>query len=147
VACSSPAAPRHCRPAPAHTRRGGLRRGALAATLAPSLAVELALLTVTGFASTTFLATGNSTLQLTSEPRFRGRVMALWSVAFLGSTPVGGPIVGAIAQHLGPRHGLLLGAAACWLGAGIGTIALTHLTPNERRILLPAEAAFTSHKL
>lgn len=44
--------------------------------------------------STAFMVTGNTTLQLTADPQFRGRVMALWSVTFTGSTPIGGPIVG-----------------------------------------------------
>ena len=75
----------------------------LAAALVPSLAGELAALIVVGFFSTAFMATGNTTLQLTADPQFRGRVMALWSVTFTGSTPVGGPIVGVVADDLGPR--------------------------------------------
>src|SRR6202035_4247167 len=61
---------------------------------APSLPLELAALAVAGAASITFMATANSTLQLTAEPSMRGRVMALWFVGFQGSTPIGGPIVG-----------------------------------------------------
>ncbi|HEV3127401.1 MAG TPA: MFS transporter, partial [Solirubrobacteraceae bacterium] len=65
-----------------------------AAALAPSLAVELVALGFTGGASITFMSTANSTLQLAAAPSMRGRVMALWFVAFQGSTPIGGPIVG-----------------------------------------------------
>jgi MFS family permease len=50
----------------------------------------------------------------------RGRVMALWAVAFLGSTPIGGPIAGLVSDHLGGRGGLALGAAACLLAAAMG---------------------------
>ena len=64
------------------------------AALAPSLALELIALAAAGAASITFMATGNSTLQLRREPSMRGRVMALWFVGFQGSTPIGGPIVG-----------------------------------------------------
>jgi MFS family permease len=46
--------------------------------------------------------------------------MALWSVAFLGSTPIGGPVVGLVAQHAGPRWGLGLGALACLVAAVLG---------------------------
>jgi len=77
-----------------------------------------------GAASVTFLSIGNTTLQLTSEPSYRGRVMALWSMAFLGSTPVGAPIVGAVADALGPRFGLALGALACVAAAALGAHAL-----------------------
>ena len=58
----------------------------LLAAIAPTLPLELIALAAVGFASVTFLAMGNSTLQLATEPQMRGRVMALWSVAFLGST-------------------------------------------------------------
>ena len=77
-----------------------------AAALVPSLPGELIALAVTGFFSTAFMATGNTTLQLTADPQFRGRVMALWSVTFTGSTPIGGHIVGVTADSLGPRYGL-----------------------------------------
>lgn len=94
-----------------------------AAAAAPTLALEVAAMAVVGGASITFLATGNSTLQLASDPRFRGRVMALWSVAFLGSTPLGGPLVGALADAAGPRAALALGAVACLTAAAIGALA------------------------
>jgi len=68
----------------------------------------------------TFLASANTTLQLAADPAMRGRVMAMWTVAFLGSTPIGGPIVGYIGQVVGPRWALATGAAACITAAGIG---------------------------
>lgn len=54
----------------------------------------------------------------------RGRVMALWSVAFLGSTPIGGPIAGMVTERFGARSGLLLGALACLVAAGFGMLVL-----------------------
>jgi MFS family permease len=72
----------------------------------------------------TFISKGNSTLQLAAKPQMRGRVMALWAVAFLGSTPIGGPVAGAVAQHVGARWGLGLGALACGLAALLGAVAL-----------------------
>ena len=83
------------------------------AAAAPSLGVELAALAFAGGASISFMSTGNSTLQLTAAPEMRGRVMSLWFVAFQGSTPIGGPIVGAVMAGLGARAGLGLGAVAC----------------------------------
>ena len=50
----------------------------------------------------------------------RGRVMALWTVAFLGSTPVGGPIVGVIAEYAGPRWALMTAAVSCFGAAAMG---------------------------
>jgi len=111
----------------------------IAAALAPSLAGELVVLPILGFASTAFLATGNSTLQLTSDPRLRGRVMALWSVTFLGSTPIGGPIIGATSEYLGPRFGLALGGLACLLAASIGAAALGRIPPAGRYAPRPVD--------
>ena len=90
--------------------------------IAPSLWVALIGMTLVGAASVAFMSTGNSTLQLASDPQMRGRVMALWAVAFLGSTPIGGPIAGIVVQWWGGRAGLLLGAVACLVAAGAGAV-------------------------
>jgi MFS family permease len=95
-----------------------------AATLAPTLGVALVTLALVGACSIAFMSTGNSTLQLTAAPEMRGRVMALWFVAFQGSTPIGGPIVGATMALIGPRAGLGLGALTCMVVAGLGLVAL-----------------------
>ena len=87
-------------------------------SMAPTLAICYAIMILLGAASIRFLALGNATLQLAAEPAMRGRVMALWAVAFLGSTPVGGPIVGWIGEHIGPRIALGLGGVAT-LASGI----------------------------
>lgn len=84
----------------------------LLAAAAPTLPLELVALACVGAASVTFMSRGNTTLQLTATPRMRGRVMALWAVAFSGTTPIGGPIVGWVAQEAGPRWGLALGGLA-----------------------------------
>jgi MFS family permease len=94
------------------------------AALAPSLAVELVAMALVGAAMVTFMSTGNSTLQLTSAPDMRGRVMSLWFVAFQGSTPIGGPLVGAAMGALGARAGLGLGAVAIGVVGLIGLAAV-----------------------
>lgn len=91
---------------------------ALLAAAMPSLALEIVMLAVLGAAAVTFAATINSTLQLAVVPEMRGRVMALYSVVFLGSTPIGAPLTGWLAQSYDPRIALLLagvsGLAAAW---------------------------------
>ncbi|MGZ4533880.1 MAG: MFS transporter [Mycobacteriaceae bacterium] len=99
----------------------------LGAALAPNLPLELVAMTLVGAASVSVLSKGNSTLQLEAAPHMRGRVMALWVVAFLGSTPIGGPIVGAVSEHFGGRAGLMLGAAACLVAAAMGARAVRRL--------------------
>ena len=94
------------------------------AALSPVLAVALVALALVGFASVSFLAMANSTLQLTTDPQFRGRVMALWGVAFMGSTPIGGPVIGWITSQFGARTGLAVGALSCFVAAVIGVVAI-----------------------
>jgi MFS family permease len=91
----------------------------LAAAAAPTLALEIIVLAATGAASVTFAAGINSVLQLEAAPAMRGRVMALYSVVFLGSTPIGGPIAGWLAGAAGPRSPLVLAGVAALLG-GVG---------------------------
>ncbi|MGW7446606.1 MFS transporter [Kitasatospora sp. NPDC054795] len=105
-----------------------------AAAAVPGIPATLVALGFVGVAGTVFLATGNTTLQLVSRPRFRGRVMALWSVTFLGSTPIGGPIVGLVSEHLGPRTGLGLGAATCLAATALGLLTLRRIPPKHRFI-------------
>ena len=93
---------------------------ALVAAAAPTLAVEALLLIPLGAASVSFAAGINSTLQLATAPQMRGRVMALYSIVFLGSTPIGGPLTGWLAEIAGPRTGLLL-AGAAGLTAALGS--------------------------
>ena len=104
----------------------------LLVALSPTAALAAAALVATGAASVWFLATGNTTLQLNSDPQMRGRVMALWAVAFLGSTPLGGPITGWIAEHVGPRWALALGAGAALVAAAYG--ARTVRAARDRRL-------------
>jgi len=97
---------------------------------APFLGLAYVALLFTGWASVSFIATGNSTIQLSSEPSMRGRVLALWQVAFQGTTPVGGPLIGWIIALTDPRVGLAVGAAACFAAAAGGIM----LTRRYRRV-------------
>jgi MFS family permease len=103
----------------------------LAAGLAPNLAVELFALALAGGASIAFMSTGNSTLQLTAAPTMRGRVMSLWFVAFQGSTPIGGPIIGWVMAEFGARAGLGVGGVTCLVVALFGLLALRRLRPDR----------------
>jgi MFS family permease len=96
---------------------------AIAAT-APTIELEALALVPVGAASVTFAAGINSSLQLAVDPAMRGRVMALYSVVFLGSTPIGGPLAGWLAETAGPRAGLVLGAVACLVAAGVAVAVL-----------------------
>jgi predicted MFS family arabinose efflux permease len=111
--------------------------GLLAAVaLAPTLLTAAVAITVMGAASIGFIATANATLQLTSTPAMRGRVMALYAMAFLGTTPIGAPLVGAIAQWTDPRVALLSGAVATVVAAAL---LMWRHQAGERRGGRPAE--------
>jgi MFS family permease len=77
-----------------------------------------------GASSIWFLSLANATIQVSSSAAMRGRVMALWSVAFLGSTPIGGPLIGWVAETFSPRWALAVGAAAALAAAALGAVAL-----------------------
>lgn len=99
-----------------------------ATAASPNLALALISMAFIGFASTNYTSRSNVMLQLNSEPQMRGRVLALWNVAFIGSTPIGGPIIGYISERLNPRWGFAVG--------GISVLAvLIYGRFNEKRFL------------
>jgi MFS family permease len=103
----------------------------LAAAAAPSMPLELAALVFVGYGSITFNSYAKTSLQLAAKPTMRGRVMALWGLAWLGSTPIGGPIVGWIGQETGARWSLVVGGVATLV---CGILALPALRRIEGRI-------------
>jgi hypothetical protein len=111
----------------------------LAAAAAPSLPLQIAALVPLGAMTVTFSAGVNSTIQLAVAPAMRGRVMALYSVVFLGSTPIGAPLVGWLAQVAGPRAGMALGAAAALLAAALASGA--YARADGRRVAQAVAAA------
>jgi MFS family permease len=95
----------------------------LLTAVAPVLPLALLALVAVGFCSISFTSLGNATLQLESAPEMRGRVMSLWTMAFLGTTPIGGPIIGWVGEHAGPRLALTIGGAAAFVAAALGARA------------------------
>ncbi|TAK35511.1 MAG: MFS transporter [Chloroflexota bacterium] len=91
----------------------------LAFALSPLYPLSLLLMVGMGWAMVTFLTTANTTLQLATPSRLRGRVMSLYTIVFIGSTPIGSLIIGGLANVIDPRAAmavgaLLSGAAALW---------------------------------
>ncbi|MFB2585948.1 MFS transporter [Herbiconiux liukaitaii] len=93
---------------------------ALLAALAPSLWLFAGALVLIGFAGQILMTTANGTVQTTTDPRMRGRVMALYMAIFMGGTPVGAPLIGAVANTFGPRWALGVAALAGVVAFGIG---------------------------
>jgi MFS family permease len=97
--------------------------------VAPTIWLVLIALAGAGAAGTSFLALTNSMLQLTSAPEMRGRVLALRAVAFIGARPIGGPIIGWVGEHIGPRAGVGAGAVAA---IGVALFAYRRLAATDR---------------
>ena len=95
----------------------GFGAGIMVTAFAPMLALAYVAMLFVGWASVSFIAIGNSTVQLAARPEMRGRVVALWQVAFQGTTPIGGPLIGWVIALSDPRIGLAVGAVACLVAA------------------------------
>ncbi|MGA9830414.1 MAG: MFS transporter, partial [Trebonia sp.] len=102
----------------------------LLAAEAPTMPLELAALVFVGYGSITFNSMAKTVLQLAAKPTMRGRVMALWGLAWLGSTPIGGSLIGWIGQDAGARWSLVVGGLAALLS---GLLAFPALTRIDRR--------------
>jgi MFS family permease len=96
-----------------------------AAALAPGIAVFLTLLAAMGFVNLVCQALANSSVQLAVDPELRGRVMGLYMLVFVGGTPIGAPIVGAVTSHYGARAGMLLCGVVPVLAAVVVAAALS----------------------
>ena len=101
-----------------------------AAAVAPTLPLELIALVCVGYGSITFNSYAKTTLQLAADPTMRGRVMALWFLAWQGSTPIGGPLVGWIAQETDARWALVAGGIPTLV---CGLLAFPALTRIDRK--------------
>ncbi len=91
--------------------------------LVPTLGVAFPVALLVGFGSISFLTASTAIVQINASPKMRGRVLALQAMVFLGSTPIGGPILGAVSDAWGARSGLVLGGVACFAAAAFGLIA------------------------
>ena len=106
--------------------------------LAPNLGVAFPVAVLLGLASIAFMTTSTAIVQLLAGAEYRGRVLAIQAMVFLGSTPIGGPIVGWVSDAVGPRAGIALGAVACFAAAAYGARALDL---SDQRLLGEAEPA------
>ncbi len=97
---------------------------ALFASVMPSLLTAVGAVVVLGFFSIYFSSSANTTIQLASNPEMRGRVMALWTMAVLGSTTLGGPIIGFVGQQIGARWSVAVGGIAAVIAAAYGFLAV-----------------------
>ncbi|MGI0522297.1 MFS transporter [Microbacterium maritypicum] len=101
---------------------GGFGIAAFVSSAMPTYASYAVTLTFTGFMIVTLLTTANGYVQITTDPALRGRVLALYMAVIMGSTPVGAPIAGWVADTFGPRAAIMLGGTAGFVACAIGVI-------------------------
>jgi MFS family permease len=111
--------------------------GCVVAALMPSFWLFGIALAVVGLASQTLMTTANGTVQLSTPPAVRGRVMAIYMAIFMGGTPIGAPFVGWVANEFGPRWALGVAAAAGIAAALVGIYYLVRFR-NLRLQFSPA---------
>lgn len=97
--------------------------------MAPNQPIAFLVAPLMGFTSISWMTASTTIVQMAATPTMRGRVLALQAIVFLGSTPIGGPIVGFISERFGARWGIGLGAAATLLTAAYGMLALRRARP------------------
>jgi MFS family permease len=130
----------------------GMGAAMVGAGFAPTVGAAFGVMAVIGFASMVFMATGNSMMQVASAPSMRGRVMSVYAMVFLGSTPIGGPLMGWLSEWAGPRVAFAIAGAvavasalaALWVlralgGTGRVPVLLRRLTEQEP-LAAPAES-------
>jgi len=100
----------------------------------PTLPLAVIMLFFAGISSLNFISLGNTILQLYSKPEMRGRVMAFWTMAFSGSTPIGGPIIGWVGQEFGARWGLAVGGFAAIVAAFYGAVIILQKSAKAKLI-------------
>ena len=97
---------------------------------APTLMWALVVAPLLGLSSILFLTSSTATVQLLADPAYRGRVLAIQAMVFLGSTPIGGPLIGWLSDVHGPRSAVALGGVACLAAATYGHRSLSLLEPE-----------------
>lgn len=105
--------------------------------LSPNTPIAFIVGVTLGFTSISFMTSSTAIVQTRSDPSMRGRILALQSIVFLGSTPIGGPIVGTISQNLGARYAIGLGALGC-IAAGL--VGLSQIRARDAELLANAPA-------
>ena len=105
-------------------------------TFAPNQPSAFAVAYVVGLGSILFMTAATAITQLAANPSMRGRVLALQAIVFLGSTPIGGPILGAVSESFGARYGIAVGAAASLAAGAFGLFTVR----QSRKLVVPQEA-------
>jgi MFS family permease len=107
----------------------------VAAAFAPDMVLFLVLLGAMGLANLAFQAMANASVQLATDSRLRGRVMGLYMLAFIGGTPLGAPLIGALTSHFGARAGMTVcGAVPALTAVCVAAVRRRWAVPGPARV-------------
>jgi MFS family permease len=112
----------------------------IVAGLLPSYLAFALFAPVIGFCTITLLNSSNATMQMSSDPELRGRVMALYMTVVMGGTPLGAPVIGLIGEQLGARWTLIIGGAFVLVGVGLAMLVFRRLNRGEETV--PTERSY-----
>jgi predicted MFS family arabinose efflux permease len=99
-----------------------------------NLVLSLVLLPIAGAGMMVTMASTNTFLQTIVEERLRGRVMAFYAMAFLGTAPIGSLLAGVLADRIGPTNTIMLGGLACIIGGAWFALRLPNFRAHVRPI-------------
>ena len=105
----------------------------LVLALTPDLALAFPVGVAIGFASIGFMVSSTAIVQLRADPVMRGRVLALQAIVFLGSTPIGGPVLGWVSEAFGARVGVVVGGVSALFAAAFGSAAARRAHARDER--------------
>lgn len=116
---------------------GGFGVASLVSSAMPAYWMYAVVLTTVGFFTVTMMTTANGYVQTTTDVHLRGRVMALYMAVIMGSTPIGAPIAGWVAEEFGPRAAIQVGGIAGVVACVVGIVWLlasgrVHRHPQRR---------------
>jgi MFS family permease len=114
---------------------GGFGVAMLVLAASPTLGIAFPVAVAVGWTSIAFMTASTALVQVRADPVMRGRVLALQAIVFLGSTPIGGPLLGAICDAWGARAGLVVGGASALGAAAFGSIAMRRSRSSGSRSL------------
>jgi MFS family permease len=103
----------------------------IVAGLLPSYLAFALFAPLIGFCTITLLNSSNATMQMSSAPELRGRVMALYMTVVMGGTPLGAPVIGLIGEQLGARWTLIIGGAFVLVGVALAVLIFERLNRGE----------------
>ena len=113
------------------TNAAALGVGLLVLSAAPNVPVAVVIAVFVGGTSIAYMTATTAIAQLRTDRQMLGRVLAVQMVLLIGTTPIGGPILGTLADAVGARAPVVIGGLGALAAAAFGLIASTRLASDD----------------